>query len=94
MGGAAERPQTVCSLTAPVTDFALKSLNQDLNVGSGSEGSRGGASAAAKTSELGLDDEKPTTKLETARREATLNSDRGGICMFRGDPPSRYSGLQ
>jgi len=39
--------------------------------GFGGDGSGGGASAAAKTSELGHDDEKPTTKLETARREAT-----------------------
>ena len=39
--------------------------------GSGGDNSGGGGSAAAKTSELGHDDESPTTKLETARREAT-----------------------
>ena len=36
--------------------------------GSGWNGSR---SAATKTSKLGQDNEKPTTALETARREAT-----------------------
>ena len=52
----------------------------------------GGGRAAAKTSELGHDDESPTTKLETTRREAT--STFRSRWNLRGDPPSRYGGLQ
>jgi len=40
----------------------------------GGDGSGGGGSAAAKTSELGHDDERPKTALETARREAEFSS--------------------
>ena len=58
------------------------------------EASETAARAAVKTSELGRDDERPKTTPETARREATSEFRSRWDQNIRGDPPSRYSGLQ
>jgi len=62
--------------------------------GGGFGGGGGGANEAAKTNQLGRYDTKPEEELEAARMEATLKPDYGGTWVLRGDPPSRYSGLQ
>jgi len=62
--------------------------------GSGGDGSGDGGIAAAKTSELGQDDERPTTMLEEVRGEATSGLRSRWDLRLRGDPPSCYIGLQ
>jgi len=42
--------------------------------GSGGDGSGGGGSVAAKTTQLGVDDKRPTLELEQVRWKATLDT--------------------
>ena len=63
----------------------------------GRNGGSGSRRAATKTSELGHDDEKSTTPLGTASREATSGRSRWDLAedyvgtRRAGDPPSCYS---